>query len=300
MPIAELVQLSESSLQQIRKTDDSPPMVSVLDVISVIKGCNGSTARGAWKRLNEAHPETVSFCNTYNFQANGTGTPTPVTTASGIARIIMLLPGKAAAGLRETASDLLVRYLGGDTTLVEEIYGNRQIQEQLPQTHPARIFGETVEKDRFSGIKMDIEEARLESQLKNIRIGTVTNILDVWKKYELPVDERFKIQARDMVASIGFDTINTEDPEVSIQEIALQNGLRAPGDAIALGRLAKQLYLQKHPGYKFQKKDIYCNGQQIQANKWTTSMKPIILEAVQKLKGNDNSGSSCHDQNILI
>ena len=288
MPITELVKLSEASLNQIRKTNDVPPRVSVLDVISVIKGCNNGAARVVWKRLNDAHPETLQFCNTYNFHPDGRGSPTPVTTASGIARIIMLLPGKAAAGLRETASDLLVRYLGGDTTLVEEIYGNRQIQEQLPQNHPARIFSETVENDRLSGIKMDIEEATLERQLKKARQDVIGDTLDFMRKYNLPLDERLQLQARDMAATIGLGTINVEDPEVSIQEIALQNGLRAPGDAIALGRLAKQLYLQEHPGYKFQKKDIYCNGQQIQANKWTTSMKPIILEAVQKLKGNAN------------
>ena len=286
MPIAEWVQLSESSLQQIRKTNDTPPLVSVFDVISAIKRCSSNAASVSWKRLNEAHPETTTFCHTYNFRSDGRGSPTPVTTASGIARIIMLLPGKAAAGLRKTASDLLVRYLGGDTTLVEEIYGNRQIQEQLPQDHPARIFGETVENEHLSGIKRGIEEAALERQLKKERRMIITETLADIRTFNLPFDDRFKIQARDMLASIGFGTINIEDPEVSIQEIALQNGLRAPGDAIALGRLAKRLYLQKHPGYEFQKKDIYCNGQQIQANKWTTSMKPIILEAVQKLKGN--------------
>ena len=238
-----------------------------------------------WKRLKESHPELLTFCEHYNFQSDGRGLATPVTNAYGIIQVILVLPGRAAAGLRKTVADLLVRYIGGDTTLVEEIYGNRQVQEQLPPEHPARIFGETVENERLSGIKMDIEEANLESQLKNIRIRTVTNTLDVMKKYDLPVDERFKIQARDMVASVGFGTINTEDPEVSIQEIALQNGLRAPGDVIALGRLAKNLYLQKHPGYQFQKKEIYCNGQRIMANNWTISMKPVILEAVQKLKG---------------
>ena len=286
MPITDLVQLSESSLQQIRKTNEHPPRISVYDVISTIKGCRTSTTSMVWKRVQESHPEITTFCEHYNFQSDGRGLATPVTTASGIARIIMLLPGKAAAGLRKTAADLLVRYLGGDTTLVEEIYGNRQVQEQLPQEHPARIFGETVENERLSRIKRDIEEANLESQLKKMRMDMVGDTLEFMQKYDLPVDDRFKIQARDMVATVGFGMINTEDPEVSIQQIALQNGLRAPGDAITLGRLAKELYLQKHPGYQFQKKEIYCNGQRILANNWTASMKPVIMEAVQKLKGN--------------
>ena len=204
MPATELVQLSESSLQQIRKTNDTPPMVSVFDVISAIKGCSSNAASVSWKRLNEAHPETTTFCHTYNFRSDGRGSPTPVTTASGIARIIMLLPGKAAAGLRKTAADLLVRYLGGDTTLVDEIYGNRQIQEQLPRDHPARIFGETVENGHVSRIKLDIEEANLESQLKKVRRGMVGDTLEFMKKYDLFVNDQMKIQARDMIANLTF------------------------------------------------------------------------------------------------
>ena len=200
MPTAELVQLSESSLQQIRKTNDRPPMVSVFDVISAIKGCSSNAASVSWKRLTEAHPETTTFCHSYNFRSDGRGSPTPVTTASGIARIIMLLPGKAAAGLRETAADLLVRYLGGDTTLIEEIYENRQIQERLPTC----MFGEIAENDHFRGIKMDIEEATLDRQLRKTRRGIVTDALDDMQTYKLPIDDTIKIPARDMIANITF------------------------------------------------------------------------------------------------
>ena len=204
MPAAELLQLSESSLQGIRKTNDNPPKVSVLDVISTIKGCRTSTTSMTWKRLQESHPEITTFIEHYNFQIDGRGLATPVTTASGIVRIVMVLPGKAAAGLRETAADLLVRYLGGDTTLVGEIYENRQIQERLPPEHPARIFGETVKSDRFSGIKLDIEEATLDRQLRKTRRGIITDALDDMQTYKLPIDETVKIPARDMIANITF------------------------------------------------------------------------------------------------
>ena len=204
MPATELVQLSESSLQGIRKTYDNPPKVSVLDVISTIKGCRMSTTYMVWKRLQESHPEILTFCEHYNFQIDGRGLATPVTTASGIVRIIMVLPGKAAAGLRETAADLLVRYLGGDITLIGEIYENRQIQERLPPEHPARIFGETVENDRFWSIKMDIKEATLDRQLKKTRREIITDALDDMQTYKLPIDESIKIPARDMIANITF------------------------------------------------------------------------------------------------
>ena len=204
MPANQLIELSESSLCQIRKTNDTPPMISVLDVIAAIKGCTSNTAYVAWRRLIETHPETLTFCHSYNFRPKGGGPPTPVTTASGIVQVIMVLPGKAAAGMRKASADLLVRYLGGDITLVGEICENRQIQEQLPPEHPARIFGETVENDRFSGIKMDIEEATLQRQLKKEQRDVVGDTLEFMQKYELPIDETIKIPARDMIANITF------------------------------------------------------------------------------------------------
>ena len=197
----QLVQISESSLHQIRKTDDNPPMVSVLDVIAVIRGSPRSSVYTTWKRLKESYPEVLTACKDHHFQGIGEWQPTPVATASGIVRIIMVLPGKAAAGLREAAADLLVRYLGGDTTLIGEIYRNRQVQEELSPYHPVR---ETVENDRFWSIKMDIEEATLDRQLKKTRREIITDALDDMQTYKLPIDESIKIPARDMIANITF------------------------------------------------------------------------------------------------
>ena len=63
--------------------------------------------------------------------------------------LINLLPGARAAEWRTKSADLLVRYLGGDLALVEEIRRNREAQAALAETapaHPARLFGEAVEE----------------------------------------------------------------------------------------------------------------------------------------------------------
>ena len=55
--------------------------------------------------------------------------------------------------------------MGGDTTLVDEIAANRVAQEQLARhdpTHPARLFGEAVERQ-------GCEEGRM-SELKRKRL----------------------------------------------------------------------------------------------------------------------------------
>ena len=69
-----------------------------------------------------------------------------VATAQEIVQILWALPGTNE--FRKNCADVVVRYLGGDPNLVEEVFQNREAQEQLAAAvpgHAARIFGETVE-----------------------------------------------------------------------------------------------------------------------------------------------------------
>lgn len=59
----------------------------------------------------------------------------------------MLLPGQQAARVRRQAAELLVRYLGGDMALVDEVCRIRGFQEEMAAQRPEdprRIFGEAV------------------------------------------------------------------------------------------------------------------------------------------------------------
>ena len=60
----------------------------------------------------------------------------------------MLLPSPCAARVRRQAANVLVRYLGGDPKLVDEVCQLRELQNvckaRCPEA-PARFFGETVE-----------------------------------------------------------------------------------------------------------------------------------------------------------
>ena len=81
-------------------------------------------------------------------------------------QILMVLPGSAAAEFRKNCAKVLVRYLGGDPTLVDEIAANRAAQERLAQqdpSHPARLFGEAVERQGCGEERMlDLKRKRLE------------------------------------------------------------------------------------------------------------------------------------------
>ena len=66
-----------------------------------------------------------------------------------------------------------------------------------------------------------------------------------------------------------------------MQQVCAERGKR--GQHITLGKKAKKMYMNDHPGFDFPKKDVYANGQLIQANKWTTSMQSYLEQALQQL-----------------
>ena len=71
-----------------------------------------------------------------------------MTDARGIVQIIMLLPGTQTARIWRQAAKLMVRYTGGDLSLVDEVCAIRDFQEELAAkapTDPRRILGEVVE-----------------------------------------------------------------------------------------------------------------------------------------------------------
>ena len=140
-----MVQLDEDSVQQIRKTAESPPRVSVIDVIQFFMNSSSTECSHTLKRLQDIYPEVRHLISNFKFSGRGQR-DTPVTDAEGITQIIMLLPGRAAALARQSAANVVVRYLGGDVSLVREIMANRNMQAELEPDHPASIFGQSVKQ----------------------------------------------------------------------------------------------------------------------------------------------------------
>ena len=55
-------EITQSSLGRIRKTPETPPRVSVYDVIGVITEQDANQAGLAYRRLLERVPEVQSYC----------------------------------------------------------------------------------------------------------------------------------------------------------------------------------------------------------------------------------------------
>lgn len=138
--------------QHIRATPECPRRVSVFDAVKVITG--NANPHKTWLDMSRTYPEVLTESKNFKFPGKGQR-ETPVVGARGLVTIMNLLPGERAARFRAAEADVLVRYLGGDPTLVGEVRDIRRAQEQLPADHPARMFGEAVE-----------DEGRLENLLE--------------------------------------------------------------------------------------------------------------------------------------
>ena len=98
-------------LAHIRKVDENPPLVSIIDVIAIINGKDKNQAAEDLRRISTGHPEVKAICFDFKFLAQGQR-DTPVTDAKGIVEIIKLQPTKRATRVRRQATELLCWYVG--------------------------------------------------------------------------------------------------------------------------------------------------------------------------------------------
>ena len=195
----QLAALLGRDVKQVRKTDEQPPRVSVIDVISAILGVSGNVAAVTMGRMKAEYPEVTSGCCDFKFKGRGQR-DTPVTCVCGIVEIVMLLPGRHAAHVRRQAAELLTRYLGGDLALIKEICHNRGIQAELAgQSHgdPRRLFGEAVEAGAGTIAVSEQQQGQLARICTDIVARAIPGMLD---RITAHIDERLThLQSRQRV-----------------------------------------------------------------------------------------------------
>ena len=133
--LAMLVGKEVKDIANIRKTSEVPPRVSVIDVTMAITGKNKNDAAQDFRRVIGNYPAVKANCLNWKFDG-ARQRDTPVTDARGIVEIIMLLGGRQATRVRRQAAELLVRYLGGDLSLVDEVCRIRGFQEEMAARAP--------------------------------------------------------------------------------------------------------------------------------------------------------------------
>jgi hypothetical protein len=301
---------STMDFSKIRKTEDGK--VSVVDVIAQIKDCKGKYASEVYKRL--LAEERVPECEVRNIahiaserssaKCGRPTTSTPIATAAEITEIIWQLPG--ASDFRKNCAKVCVRYLGGDESLVTEIRMNKRLQEQLREddpSHPARLFGEAVEQTESEAVKRKQEELtlkKLDSEIQDIEFTTkrrrVENYVDCYASLEqhgIRMDDRNRLAVKDYVDSTlqpnGIHMIqDTPVKELCVRTFLLQytNDPRSVEAAFGrhLAKLKKGELINEGKEPTIPKKQIFANGQAVNANMHLESDRALFEQAWSEMK----------------
>lgn len=107
---AQLAALFGKDVVQIRKTDQTPPRVSLIDVAVAITGHDANYSSQAVRQVCDQYPEVHEKIMDFKFKGRGQRN-TPVIDVKGAIEFIFLLPGRHAARVRRQAAELLCRYL---------------------------------------------------------------------------------------------------------------------------------------------------------------------------------------------
>jgi hypothetical protein len=126
---------------EIRITPDK--RISVFDFIRVVGG--QKNPKDTWNEIQKKYKnEIVGFSDYSQF---GKTKKTPVINVQGMVKLLFWLPGEMAKQFRAKSAEVMVRYLGGDLTLINEI---KQIDNHH-LTNPnniSQIFREEVSENQ--------------------------------------------------------------------------------------------------------------------------------------------------------
>jgi hypothetical protein len=102
--------------------------------------------------------------------------PTPVVSAQGIIELLFLIPGRKAKEFSRQCCDILIRFMGGDETLVDEINLNRNAangaetsnaffkanisQNDLQEETELKLYAAKLELEFALEVKKDEEDLR--------------------------------------------------------------------------------------------------------------------------------------------
>ena len=78
--VAQLGSLLGKEVARIRKTGETPPRISVIDIVQAVTGLSPSNSAVAFKRLQRDHPDVGGNCSMFKFQGERQR-QTPVTDA---------------------------------------------------------------------------------------------------------------------------------------------------------------------------------------------------------------------------
>lgn len=136
-----------------RYTNETPRRGAVYDWIQHLTGMTYVQAKSAFTYVRQKHPQAEGEKFSYCQFSGERQRDTPVATASGMVWILRRLNRKYVAKFDDKLDELVVRYLGGDTSLNTEVSAIRDAQEEALEDAPARLFGDAVESGQVGRLR---------------------------------------------------------------------------------------------------------------------------------------------------
>ena len=181
--------------KEIRITEDK--RISVFDFIKVVGG--QANPKQTWANIQKNHKEeVVQFLDYSQF---GKTKATPVINVQGMVKLLFWLPGELAKQFRSKSAEVMIRYLGGDTSLIDEF---KKLQEEFTQ------------EELIPEIKLISQESLVIKQFQDFNIT-------VYGTYEEPL-----FKAKDIGDLLGIqkirNTIENLDDQCKVMKVAHTGG----------------------------------------------------------------------------
>lgn len=237
--------LGREDLPKVRKTPNGE--YALADIGMAITGKDARHAAEDLRIVMDRYPEFATqevdeILVHFQFAGQGQRTPTTVGKLAKVVEYIMLLPGKTAARVRVKAATILVRYLGGDLKLIDEVRALRRVQEHLADVDPGnwrRAFGEAVDTDHKE------EEDRGDEKRRRLLDLQVEEQQEKNRQARAVADEA-EAKAKEAEAKVKEAEAKAEEARVSVsarkQSVALQHYTETQLAAVSRVQTALQAY----------------------------------------------------------
>jgi hypothetical protein len=270
--------------------------VSALDVIKLMIDPR-SSASVVWSRVTEQFPDLLQGMVNYRFSGAGQR-PTPTINAQSTVMLMNVIPGKCAVKFRLHCADIVVRFLGGDETLISDVHRNADIQENLHVNHPYSIFGADVKRRRDDADSIEESALRLRetrARVMHMELNVIREGADLLKMFDptgnidAPVALILKDATQNALALQSNDEHGTPKTDarhqMSVSDLYHKTTGNRGNNAIWLkiGKALSKEYRRLHQGKPIPQVERRIDGTTRMINVYSTIEDPWIEEFIKNL-----------------
>jgi hypothetical protein len=215
LTLEEITSINPALVNANIRIDKTTQQASVIDVIRLITGFKSSDATKTLTRLG-----VVLKVQCHPLRINGVGKITPVCDAQTMVQIIWELPGKTAKAFRRQCAHYIVRILGGDASLIEEMQDRAEVVDVSQRDFFLGKRGtKTREKDELASRKLKLR--RKEAEIEKLEAETKLYVKDGEAKLE-KLEAETKLYVKDGEAKLEQRKIEMNKSSVTFYRDLVQ------------------------------------------------------------------------------